>query len=206
MRRQSDWALVPAMFIRPRRTVATIVAGERYAWVPMLALIGGAVDALQRVSFFDPALPRMTALLVAVIGGGLAGVLGLYASGWLFGICGRWFGGRASARALRAALAWGWLPSLAMGLIFIAKVGLVGWDTGSDLMRSGASVDRILTVAALDVAALVLALWSLVTSVAAVSEVQGITAAKTVGSFLAAGVMVGVALMAAIALLAILRD
>jgi hypothetical protein len=205
MDRTNDWALLPGMFLRPRRTISTVVANQRHSWVLALAMVGGVCDVLVRTADTRPAPTPASLLLVAAIGGSIGGVLMLYLSSWLVGTSGRWFGGRAPGSALRAALAWGRVPFLAAGLIFLAKLAFFGWGGEARLLDEGTRIGALWTLVVLNVAIDVLAVWSLVSTVAAVSEVQGISAARTVGSFLLAGVIFGLFVFALVFVIAAFR-
>lgn len=184
-----DWLCVPGMFLRPRQTIAAIVEDERYGPVMALAAVGGVFDALVRAADTKPDLAPAVACVLAVIVGSLGGVVMLYLSGWLVGVCGRWFGGRASGDQLRAALAWGRVPSIAAGLVFLAKQIGFGWGGEAAVLEEGTQLGALWTLLGLNALMLAFALWSLVSTVVAVSEVQRISAARTVGSFLLAGLL-----------------
>jgi signal peptidase I len=70
---------------------------------------------------------RATAAIV--IGGAILGVIGLYCSGFFFPWAGNLFGGHASAAEVRAALAWGQLPTVLGGVVGLI-LGLLLLSTG----------------------------------------------------------------------------
>ena len=203
-----DWEFVPAMFVRPRRTIDAIVDGERYDWVIGLAAIGGIVDALAQVSGrqADVGLSMMAMMAAVVIGGLVGGIVMLYLTGWLTAMTGRWLGGSASAEELRAALAWGRVPLLLVGVIYLVKFCLLGDQALADEVTLHLAPRVMLTAAALDLLASVFAIWSIVTTLAAVSAVQRFSAAKAVANLLLAGLVAGVALLVVILLVAVVRQ
>lgn len=202
-----DWAFVPAMFVRPRRTIDAIVDGERYDWVIGLAAIAGIVDALAQASGRQAGVGlSMTTMAATVIGGLVGGIVMLYVTGWLTAMTGRWLGGSASAEELRAALAWGRVPLLVVGVIYLLKFGLLGDQALADEVSLHLAPRVMLTAAALDLLASVFAIWSIVTTLAAVSAVQRFSAAKVVANLLWAGLVAGMALLVAILLVAVVRQ
>lgn len=205
MERSNDWWALAGMFTRPRRTIAGIVADERYASVLLLAMLAGMFDVLERMADFRVTLSIARVALVAGVGGSLGGLLMLYLSGWLMHACGRWYGGKASAPALRAALAWGRVPFLVAGVLFLARLALTGGPGAAGWAHRGFQASAFWAVFFLDIAGAILATWSLVSSVAAVSEVQDLSIARTVGSFVMAGVMFGVLLMITVSAVSLLR-
>ena len=204
---ESDWNFVPAMFVRPRRTMDAIVDGKRYDWVLGLAAIGGIVDVLAQASgrHVGPEFSMMTIIAVTLIGGLLGGIVMLYVSGWLTAVSGRWLGGAASAEELRAAFAWGRVPLLVVGVIYVLKFCLLGNQALANVETLDVAPGVMWTVAALDLMAGVFAIWSLVTTVAAVSVVQRFSAAKAVGNLLLAGFVAGVGVLAVVFVVALLR-
>jgi len=203
-----DWEFVLAMFVRPRRTIDAIVDGERYGWVVGLAAIAGIVDALTQASGrqADLELAMTTMMVVTVIGGVLGGVVMLYVSGWLTAITGRWLGGTASVEELRAAFAWGRVPLLMVGVIYLVKFCLLGNRALTDVVTLHVAPGLMWTIAALDLSAGIFAIWSIVTTLAAVSAVQRFSAAKAVANLLLAGLVVGVALLVVIWVVAVIRQ
>jgi signal peptidase I len=107
----SPWISV---WLKPRQTIEHVLAERPRRGVLVLgslSLMAGTVTQLIGLAvewrLFDW---RMAAALA--IACFIAGVIGLYISGFVFKWCGRLFGGRATSADLRAAVAWGLTPSL----------------------------------------------------------------------------------------------
>lgn len=188
----STWARLAGMFVRPRRTVAAIVRGDSRRFVSTLAALGGVVFALSLVSG-APAGGHSSVLLLAVFGGALGGVASVFLMGWLGSLTGRWYGGRTSAAQLRAALAWGGVPYVAILLVRVPAILLLACRAPVlDTVGLTHATGLLWWLFALDLAAFVLFVWSLVSTLLAISEVQAFSVAKAVGSQMLAGVVIAV--------------
>jgi hypothetical protein len=192
MKDKSGWDFIPGMFFHPRKTIAMIVDGEHYEWVPAIAAIIGAGSALLQARAWQVGLEYgfWPVLIVSLVSGGLYGVLWLYLSGWLITVSGRWVGAKGDVETVRAALAWGRAPLLVVYVLFLFQLIMFGGRAFSASIRSLAGDPvSFVVVFLLNVAFLVFSVWSLVTTVAALSEVQRLSTAKTVGNLLTAGLL-----------------
>ena len=124
----SPWLSV---WLKPRQTIENILSERPQRGALLLgslSLMAGTVTQLVGLAvewrLFDW---RMAAALA--IACFIAGIIGLYISGFVFKWCGRLFGGRASAAQLRTVVAWGLTPSflgLALALVLVAVVSVTG--------------------------------------------------------------------------------
>ncbi|GAB3792322.1 Yip1 family protein [Dyella agri] len=192
MKQGFGWEFIPAMFFHPRKTMARIVDGEHDEWVLVIAAAIGSSSALIQASGWRIGLQYgfWPVLLAALVAGGLYGVLSLYLNGWLLTVSGRWMGAKGSFGTVRAALAWGRTPMLAACLVFIMQLIMFGDQVFGVTNRSLGSSDALREFYSLsNIAITVLSIWSLVTTVAALSEVQRLSVAKTFSNLLIAGLL-----------------
>jgi hypothetical protein len=171
-----DAALADALlevWAHPRRTIRRIVARDpRYLVVPLAAL-GGIAQAFATMANRGGGerLSLAGVLVVALLGGPLLGVVGLYVGGWLVALTGRWLQGVATVREVRAALAWASLPesvALPLWLLATAALGRALYDqTTADLVAGGG------LYALFVIAVSALRLTEIVLGANTVAEVQG---------------------------------
>src|ERR1700761_8636801 len=114
------------LWLSPRATIEGIVTARTTYMVLPLAMLGTIAG------FFLQLLAANLAAHVAdwrfwlgvIVGGAVVGVIWLYWSSLLLKWIGYMLGGDATARQLRAALAWSTLPSI-VGALIVASVILV---------------------------------------------------------------------------------
>jgi Yip1 domain len=137
-------------WFKPGESITHIINTNPRHHVWLLAGLGliFAIILQLLVRGWAPVLLDWRAIAAIVIGGAILGVIGLYWAGFFFRWAGNLFGGHASAAEVRAALAWGQLPTVLGG-----AVGLV---VGLLLLSAGVSNLVIGTIA------VVAWLWTLV--------------------------------------------
>lgn len=167
------------MWVRPRATMRAVLAAGPDLRVLMLAAIGGVESALDRAvarSLGDRlSLPGV--LAVCLVGGTIAGIVGVYLFAPLLRWTGRWLGGTASTASLRAATAWPhvltawrlplWLPVLVIfgpDLFTTATPRFDSWPILWVLWYGLASLDVVIGV------------WIIVAHVKCTGEAQGFSA------------------------------
>jgi hypothetical protein len=95
----------------------------------MLAIIAGFFEALDQAviqDLGDRMASWQSVVFSCAIGGPLSGVFGLFVGGYLLRKTGSWLGGSASVREVRAAIAWGGIPTIWLGLLWIPSIALFG--------------------------------------------------------------------------------
>jgi hypothetical protein len=118
-------------WLRPRQSITHIINTDprHHVWLlAALGLIFGIILQLL-VRGWATVLLDWRALAGIVISGAILGVIGLYYSGFFFRWAGALFGGHASAVEVRAALAWGQLPTVLGGVVGLI-LGLLLLSTG----------------------------------------------------------------------------
>jgi signal peptidase I len=113
-------------WFKPRQSITHVINADprHHVWLlAALGLIFGIILQLL-VNGWATALLDWRAIAGIVIGGAILGVIGLYYSGFFFRWAGALFGGHATAVEVRAALAWGQLPTVLGGVVGLV-VGLL---------------------------------------------------------------------------------
>ena len=120
-----------SIWLQPRATMQQILDTNPTRLVLLLALLTGFSHALNNaaVDNVGDKVDSWHAVVVAcAIGGSISGTLGLFLGGYLLRKTGSWLGGTANQREVRAAIGWGGVPSIWLGLLWIPSIGLIGDD------------------------------------------------------------------------------
>ena len=120
-----------SIWLQPRATMQQILDTDPTRLVLLLVLLTGFSHALNNaaVDNVGDKVDSWHAVVVAcAIGGPISGILGLFLGGYLLRKTGSWLGGTANQREVRAAIGWGGVPSIWLGLLWIPSIGLFGDD------------------------------------------------------------------------------
>jgi hypothetical protein len=175
------------IWTRPRATIRGIVDTKPNYLVIPLALANGILGALNNAAQRNAGdrVPDAAILRLALTLGPIGGLIGLYVGAWALGLSCRWLGGRANSTAVRAALGWSAVPTLATIPIWILQLAVFRHEMFTTEMPS---VDANPALFALVIATgcleFVLAIWSFVILLKTLGEVQGFSAWKALGAIL----------------------
>jgi hypothetical protein len=150
-----------------------------------LAAAGGFFQALGRASGRSAGdlLSTPTVLLLAATLGPLGGVLGLYIGGALLTLTGRWLGGTASREEVRASIAWGTVPALWGGLLWLPSLALAGGALfTSNVESAGLSASALLLTGGILIVQAGTYIWSFFTGLHSLGEAHGFSAWRALGS------------------------
>lgn len=184
-----------SMWFSPRATMGRIAAHDPEAMVFFLASIGGISGLVDHAAerHLGDQLGWPVIVLLAVIFGPVTGVLGVYFSGWLLRLTGRWIGGRGTPEGVRAAIAWSNLPTLAVLLLRIPEIALFGQDL---FTRTAPAISQSLglrmILSGFVLAQGGLALWALVLLVLGLSAVHRFSAWRALGNLALAGLVLSI--------------
>jgi hypothetical protein len=182
-----------SIWTRPRETIQRIVETDPEKHVAALAALGGVAQSLSEASGrnLGDRVGLLVILVLVPIVGSIAGVIGLYLSAVILRWSGRWIGGNASTVNLRAAIAWGYVPVIAAGVLWIPMVLLLGREAfTSQTPHLDQSTDLALAVLVISVLFVVAAVWTMVVMLKAIGQVQGFSAWKALGNSVLAGLII----------------
>ena len=165
-----------SIWVRPRATIQHIVDTELEKHVVALAALSGIVQALDNASgrSLGDALPFPVVLGLVLILGPIFGLIGVYLWAWLLRWTGRWLGGQATLPQLRTAIAWGSVPMIAAGVPLLLVLILIGPELFTEnTPRLDARPTLAIVALGLVLVQAVLMLWSVVTLLKTVAQVQG---------------------------------
>ena len=184
-----------SIWTRPRDTIQRIVETDPEKHLVELAALAGVVQSLGEASNrnLGDGFGLVTILALALIAGSIGGVIGVYLSAMLLRFTGKWIGGNASAANLRAAIAWGYVPIIAAGVLWIPLMLLLGREAfASQTPHMDQSTGLAVAVLVISVLFVVAAVWTTVVMLKAIGQVQGFSAWKALGNSLLAGLVIAV--------------
>ena len=184
-----------SIWLKPRATIRQIVTTDPDRHVLALIAANSVIGAVLAgvTSALQGQFGLLFLLLLVLVVAPIFAVLMLYLVALLLRWTGRWLGGVASSRDLRAALAWGCVPSLLAGAALLVP-GLDLFPTPPPELQS---VPFALATYGLGSKIQLLAgVWSLFTMIKCIAEVQGFSAWRALGNYLLAILMIIVVIVA----------
>lgn len=176
-----------SMWLQPRATIRQIVREnpEQSLFVLMgIAGISSAWDRAVSRSAGDD-LSFLSVILMGVIVGFLAGIVGLYIGAALIRWTGSWIGGRGTVENLRAAVAWANVPILWIFPLWLIEIAVFReelFTTATPRLDANPSLAMLLV--GLGVLEIIAGIWGFVLMLKTVGEVQGFSAWKALGNLL----------------------
>ena len=186
------------MWTHPRDTIRQLL-GNSPLYVELLLVGGSGVvqSIIQAMSNqVGTKVPGPTILLAVLVVGTLWGLFQLHVVAVPLYFIGRWTGAPASFADLRTALAWAAIPQVAILPFWILGTLVFGRFLYIDAARVMTSMPiAALAQGLLSLATLVCVCWWIVLQVFGLAEAQHVSAWRALGHLLAAGVMLGVAVL-----------
>jgi hypothetical protein len=195
-----------SMWTKPRETIRQIIETDPDHLATVVAALTGIATTLDRASSRNAGdtMPFAGVLGMVVVIGAVGGVIGVRVGAVLVEWTGNWLGGRGIREHIRAALAWGSVPTVWTLVPWAILLVIVG---GELFTAETPYLDEHLGLALLSLvpllAAFVMAIWSPFVLVKAIAEVQGFSAWRALGNVLLSGLVVAVPLLAVVAVLSL---
>lgn len=186
------------IWIRPRNTIRAILESanpERH--MILIAVLSGVINALNRTSIRNLGDQHSLTFiaLLSLIGGSIAGIIGLYLTSAVLKITGGWLGGRGTYSDLRVAITRGVnAPATLIGLLWVLELILFGKEMFTTVTpRIDHSSTLSLTLLLISLLEVVLAIWVFVIACKSIGEAHQFSALKAFWSALIPGIiLVGV--------------
>ncbi len=183
-----------SMWIRPRATMRQILDSDPQYLVIVLAMVGGVVNALNHASIKNMGDQAGLGVILMVPGtvGPLGGLIRLYLGVWRVSWTGRCMGGTGSAEHIRCAIAWGSVPALWVGILWLPELVVFGDEMFTTEMPSveGGSIGLVLLLVVLGLTELVGGIWAIVTSLKCTAEAHGFSAWMALLNWIIAGLII----------------
>ena len=177
----TDTEIFTKIWFSPRKVFSYIHAYSYDKYVIPLLIIGGIISSLDRSSTknLGDTMSTVQVIVIAVIVGGLLGWLSYYIFSALISVSGKWINGKANTKKIVRVIAYTIIPSLvSLPLLIIQMIAY-----GDGLFRSDFAVTTFLGQLVAYVTgglAFILAIWSIVFAVVAISVVQEFSIGKAI--------------------------
>ena len=192
-----------SIWSRPRVTLRHILETSPRRGLFRLAAIGGIAQCLAAATQpgFGDAYSIPVVVSVAIAGGALAGIVGMFIFSVLIGMTGRWLGGRGGMPEVMTALAWANVPAIWSLALWLPRAALLGEETFHSLPASiEETPPAALLFAVLQGIQAIIAVWAFVILLKCLGEAHAFSAWRALGALLLAALVLAVP----IALMAIL--
>jgi hypothetical protein len=208
---RSDQQLNPwlSIWTQPRATIRQIVDTDPTYLVVPLAALGGIGHALDRASMRNAGdtLPLAGILVLALVVGPLGGLLSVYVGGALIRLTGTWLGGVAQPQQMRAALAWGQVPSIWASLLWLPELAIFGAEMfTSDTPRMDSQPVLGFLLLGFAGMEMVIGVWQIFVALKCIGEVHEFSAWRALGAVLLAGLVVVAVVAIPVALILLLAS
>lgn len=182
-----------SIWTEPRATIQHIIDSDPERLVLVLAAIGGAIEALNRASSrsVGDELGMGAIFMIALIAGSIGGILSLYVVAGLVGWTGRWIGGVATYKQIRAAIAWSFVPFLWVSLMWIPELLVFGEEMfTTEMPRLEANPNLAYLLLAMVGVEFVGIIWAFVVYLHCLGQVQHFSAWRALGNVVIAALIV----------------
>jgi hypothetical protein len=192
---ENPWLTI---WTRPRATIRGIVETKPGYGVLRIALLYSLFTAFSQLQSYTMAprefRPGMLGLFCLV--GLLVWAPLIFLMGWLYAGVGRWLGGQATAREMRAAISWPLVPMLTtVPLWLVVYVVFAKTIFGSEPFFLPSNSSLFLASLVVMMVQVVLSIWGFVLMLKTIGEVHRFSAWKALGTILLAGLVAGVVLL-----------
>lgn len=196
-----------SMWTKPRETMRYIINDNPRKYIIPLAMIYGILTSLDKASSksMGDDFSLWTILLIAIVGGSIGGICYVYLNAALLKWTGTWIGAKGSTEHIRAAITWGSIPYIMVSILWIPELILYGeelFTTATPMMESSMLLSMLLIV--LGVIEFIGAIWSAITGLKCLGEVQGFSAWKALGNCILAGLVILVPIIIVIILISVI--
>jgi len=190
---QSPWA---SIWVHPRATIVRIVAENPNRSLWLLAAIYGfssLLNMFQSISL-GSALGPLPILIIAIIFAPIWGYIAFAFWSWMVSWTGKWFKGQGTFQTIRAAYAWASVPLIINIPLWLLMIFFFGGQLFLNFPEGYLLSDGQITLLFfILISKVILAVWSLVIYLNALSEVQNYSVLRAILNVIVAGLIVGIA-------------
>ncbi len=119
------------IWVRPKKTMRSILDKDPRRVIIWLAIIGGIVSAFAWIGYIWITYPdrqdfrHAFFLLLILVGGGISGLIYLYVAGWLYKLTGSWLGGVGTFTDVKCAIGWSNYPFILANIVSFLSILVV---------------------------------------------------------------------------------
>ena len=179
----------------PRKTIRQIVEYDpNYRLIILSAIYGfsALLGIAQNLKLGDK-LDVYMIIIPAIILAPLWGYILFSVSSWFILFTGKWLGGKATFKQVRAATAWANVPSIVNVLMWILLMIAFGSSLFQDVVNKTAlPPGKIFVVFSIMLVQLVASIWSLVIYINAIAEVHMFSILRAIFNIIIAMIIVGI--------------
>lgn len=196
-----------SIWTKPRKTMRYIINTNPTKHVLLLAMIFGIINVLDKScekSYGDD-MSLYSILLIAILFGGILGIIYLYLNAALIKWTGTWIGGKGSSENIRAAISWGLVPYILVSILWIPELILFGkemFTSNTPIMDSSLTLSTLFFVfVGIE---FIGSIWGTIVGFKCLGEVQGFSAWKALGNYMLSILVVAVPIIVIVMLLFLL--
>jgi hypothetical protein len=186
--------LLRKIWTEPQATLSYILANHIDEHVSLFFVLGGIARAVARAvaQYPNHKMGASAALIFALIGGSISGIITYTAYSWGMNLIGSWLGGKATNDQFKMVLGWALVPSIATLLFLIPALAALGGEFASTPLLT----DTLL--AACGLAQIGLGIWASVLLIKGVIIIQGFSLGRSLANVVLPGaVVIGLVLLIA---------
>ncbi len=192
MEQKNPWVTI---WTEPKVTIARIVAENPNRSLWWLAAIYGFCSLLNlfQSMALGSAMGIIGILILAVVLAPFYGYISFSIWSWFVFLTGKWFKGRGTFKAVRASYAWSCVPIILNIPLWLLMVILFGHQLFTNFPDAHLLPStQIFILFAILIAKVIVAIWSLVIFINALSEVQNYSVIRAILNIVIAGVILGI--------------
>lgn len=183
-----------SMWTRPRDTIQQIIdSDDPENMVLLLAAVGGISSSLNSSAsnYVGDQFSLVSIIVGAFFIGPIAGVIGLYISGFLVSWTGKWIGGEATSENIRVALAWAQIPIVWTVGIWIPEILIFGQELFTTHDESSLIITAPYSFLAIGffIIKVTASFWAFILLLKSVGQVQGFSAWKALWNLMIPGLI-----------------
>ena len=160
-----------AIWGTPRKAIRSAINYPNIQLVMQLVVVAGIINILDRAvgKNLGDKMPFLLVLLLALVGGAIAGFIGWWILAGLMTFIGKWFGGLGTYKEMKIAVGISYIPMAISGILYIFDVLFLGTSLFMDVEIS---VFQVLWLLFSSSIGLVLSFWSLFILIKGIAEVH----------------------------------
>lgn len=187
-----------AILTKSKKTIQAIVKINPNFHLLLLSFIYGfgAILGLAQNMKLGEKLDLISIIIPTIILAPLWGYIAFSVSSWFVFFTGKWLGGKAPFKHIRAAAAWSNVPSLVSSLLWILLIAFFGLKLFGDFtVKATFTTSQIWMVFSVMFVQLVASIWSLVIYINALSQVQNFSILRAISNIILSALVVIIILL-----------